>query len=101
MDPLGNKDDIDLSQIVDDVMGPSSTAAHFSDRSVSSMYRDSVAESEGFVHSRTVSNASNVALLEAAGLTGPGASTAPVRSSPLAQPGTKPGPGSAENQDVL
>ncbi|KAH0834284.1 hypothetical protein J3R83DRAFT_11653 [Lanmaoa asiatica] len=97
MDPLANRDDldIDLGRIVDDVMGPSSAAGHFSDRSVSSVYRDSVAVSEGVVHSRTVSNASNAALLEAAGLGGTSGvgppSTAPVRSSPLAQPGTKPG----------
>lgn len=92
MDPLANRDDInlDLGRIVDDVMGPSPTAAHFSGRSVSSMYRDSVAESEGVLHSRTVSNASNAVLLEAAGLGG-SSSTAPVRSSPLAQPKTKPG----------
>lgn len=85
MDPLANRDDIELSRIVDDVMGPS-TVVHFSDRSVSSVYRDSVAESEGAVHSRTVSNASNTALLDAAGLSG--SSTAPVRSSPLAQSGS-------------
>jgi hypothetical protein len=89
MDPLANRDDLDLGRIVYDVMGPSSTAAHYSDRSVSSGYRDSAAYSEGAVHSRTVSNASNAALLDAAGLGGP--STAPVRSSPLAQSGTQPG----------
>ncbi|KAG8215523.1 hypothetical protein J3R82DRAFT_9172 [Butyriboletus roseoflavus] len=95
MDPLAN--DIDLGRIVDDVMGPSSTAAHFSDRSVSSMYRDSVAGSDGAPHSRTVSNASNAALLEAAGFGGTSGAgvgspltTAPMRSSPLAHPGTKP-----------
>lgn len=92
MDPFVHRDDLDLglSRIVDDVMGPSSTAVHYSERSVSSMYRDSVGE----IHSRTVSNASNVALLEAAGLglsgtSGTGTGTAPVRSSPLAQPVTK------------
>lgn len=91
MDPLANRDDVDvdLSRIVDDVMGPSPTAAHFSDQSVSSVYRGSMAESEALLHSRTVSNASNAALLDAAGLSGTVGSTAPVRSSPLAQQGTK------------
>lgn len=94
MDPLANADEVDLSRIVDDVMGSSSAVVHFSDRSVSSMYRGSVVDSEGGVtHSRTVSNASNAALLDAAAL---GASTAPVRSSPLAQLGSKPGSGSVE-----
>ena len=85
MDPFARDPlDMDLSRIVDDVMGPSATAVHFSDRSVSSVYRNSVAETEGAVHSRTVSNASNAALLDAAGL-----GAAPVRSSPLAQSGTR------------
>ncbi|KAF8548162.1 hypothetical protein OG21DRAFT_1501173 [Imleria badia] len=89
MDPLATLD-LDLGRIVNDVMGPPASAAHFSDRSVSSVYRGSMVE-EGAVHSRTVSNASNTVLLEAAGLQG-GAGTAPVRSSPLAQSGTRPGP---------
>lgn len=109
MDPLANRDDlnIDLSRIVDDVMGPSPTAAHYSDRSVSSMYRDSMAASDGVVHSRTVSNASNAALLEAAGLGGPLGSgvgsplaTAPVRSSPLAHPATTPSSAGHQAQDT-
>ena len=90
MDPVATLD-LDLGRIVDDVMGPSGAAqGHFSDRSVSSVYRGSVADEEEAVHSRTSSNASNAALLEAAGL----AATVPVRSSPLAQAGTKPGPAS-------
>ena len=90
MDPLANRDNlnIDLSRIVDDVMGPSHARTHFSDQSVSSIHRGSMADSQG-VHSRTASNASNAALLEAAGLGG-SASTAPVRPSPLAQQRTTP-----------
>ncbi|KAF8415710.1 hypothetical protein L210DRAFT_3657143 [Boletus edulis BED1] len=88
--------ELDLSRIVDDVMGPSSSGAHFSDRSVASMYRGSMVESEGVVHSRTVSDASNTALLEAAGLGAPVTTAVAVRSSPLAQPGTRPA-GSSEH----
>lgn len=85
MDPLAN--DLDLSRIVDDVMGPSSSAVHFSHHSVSSVHRGSMVDSEAGVHSRTVSNASNVLLLEAAGLS----AAAPVRPSPLARSGTQSG----------
>ncbi|KAG9310782.1 hypothetical protein JVU11DRAFT_8631 [Chiua virens] len=96
MDPLANRDDLDLDlgRIVDDVMGPTDNVAavHFTDRSVSSMYRGSMADSDG-MHSRTVSSSSNAALLDAAGLGG--TMTAPVRSSPLAQQETTPH--SAEN----
>ncbi|KAG6377974.1 hypothetical protein JVT61DRAFT_14770 [Boletus reticuloceps] len=98
IDPVVYTDypELDLSQIVDDVMGPSSSGVHFSDRSVASTYRGSVVESEGVVHSRTVSDASNTALLEAAGLGAPVTTAVAVRSSPLAQPGTRPA-GSSEH----
>ena len=80
IDPLANFD-LDLGRIVDDVMGPSFSAAqgHFSNRSVSSVYRG-----EGLsVHSRTAycggpQGRCSVALV-------------PMRSGPLAQAGTKPG----------
>jgi hypothetical protein len=98
MDPLAQSMSIDLRSIVDDVMGPSIEAVHFSQHSISSSHRGSADESEGGrgelgEHSRNWSNGSQVALLEAAGLGSPAGtlSTAPVRSSPLAQVGTKAG----------
>ncbi|KAH7908563.1 hypothetical protein BJ138DRAFT_1103407 [Hygrophoropsis aurantiaca] len=64
---------IDLSRIVDDVMGPSGAAGHFSKDSVSSSRRDLTAsgyesDHERGGHSRSWSSDSQVALLEAAGL---------------------------------
>ncbi|KIK77132.1 hypothetical protein PAXRUDRAFT_835101 [Paxillus rubicundulus Ve08.2h10] len=97
-DPLAQSMSIDLQRIVDDVMGPSTEAAHFSQHSISSSRRGSADEYDGGrgelgEHSRTWSNGSQVALLGAAGLDSPAgaSSTAPVRSSPLAQVGTKLG----------
>ncbi|KAF8835810.1 hypothetical protein BDN67DRAFT_388753 [Paxillus ammoniavirescens] len=95
MDPLAQSMSIDLRRIVDDVMGPSTEAVHFSQHSISSSHRGSVDESDGGrgEHSRNWSNGSQVALLEAAGLGSPAGalSTVPVRSSPLAQAESKPG----------
>ncbi|KAF9233604.1 hypothetical protein BU15DRAFT_13211, partial [Melanogaster broomeanus] len=93
MDPISHTGDIDLSRIVDDVMGPSAAAVHFSQQSISSSYRSSAYSSDGGrgeadqVHARKWSDGSQMSLLEAAGLAGPigAVSTAPVRPSPLAQ----------------
>ncbi|KAF9218648.1 hypothetical protein BS17DRAFT_811579 [Gyrodon lividus] len=97
IDPLAHSAGIDLRRIVDDVMGPSPGAGHFSQQSISSVHRGEAygpggGRGEVGEHSRNWSNGSQVALLEAAGLAGPVSipSTAPARSSPLAQTGTKP-----------
>lgn len=82
---------VDLSHIVDDVMGPSypmsggDPGIHYSQHSVSSSYRDLPGSGPGPGHddppTRELSlpNASQIALLEAAGLAGP------ARPSPLGQ----------------
>ncbi|KIJ64195.1 hypothetical protein HYDPIDRAFT_167947 [Hydnomerulius pinastri MD-312] len=95
MDPLARGADVDLSRIVDDVMGPPVHAVHFSQQSISSSHRGSGYESDGSrgeeLHSRNLSNTSQVALLEAAGLAPVTATTnAPARSSPLTQAGNSP-----------
>lgn len=60
--------DIDLSHIVDDVMGPSAPGVHYSQKSLSSSYHDLSGHGESEPQTREVSNASQIALLEAAGL---------------------------------
>jgi hypothetical protein len=88
MDPLVRGVDVDLSHIVDDVMGPSHSGPemHYSQNSVSSSYRDLSGRDEttiGDPHTREVTNVSQIALLEAAGLTG---GVRHARSSPLGHP---------------
>jgi hypothetical protein len=63
--------DIDLSHIVDDVMGPSAPGVHYSQNSLTSFYHD-LSGHESAPQTREVSNASQIALIEAAGLTSTG-----------------------------
>ncbi|KAG1767852.1 hypothetical protein EV702DRAFT_1145862 [Suillus placidus] len=83
MGPIVRGRDIDLSHIVDDVMGPSAPGVHYSQNSLPSSYRD-LSGYESEPQTREVSNASQIALLEAAGLSSMGGpSMQPTRSSPL------------------
>lgn len=86
MNPLVRGVDIDLSHIVDDVMGPSTSGPgmHYFQNSVPSSYRDLPGQDETMIggepHTRELSNASQISLLGAAGLAGP------TRPSPLGKP---------------
>ncbi|KAG1744314.1 hypothetical protein EDD22DRAFT_919724 [Suillus occidentalis] len=83
MSPL-HGGDIDLSHIVDDVMGPSAPGVHYSQNSLLSFYHD-LPGHESAPQTREVSNASQIALIEAAGLSNAGSPSMqqPTRSSPL------------------
>jgi hypothetical protein len=75
--------DIDLSQIVDDVMGPSAQGVHYSQNSLPSFYHD-LSGHESVPQTREISNASQIALIEAAGLSNAGGpSMQPTQSSSL------------------
>ncbi|KAH7924098.1 hypothetical protein BV22DRAFT_1035515 [Leucogyrophana mollusca] len=97
VDPLlAASGSIDLSRIVDDVMGPPAAAGHFSQNSVSSSRKDlsgsgyeSDRERVGS-HSRAWSSGSQTALLEAAGLLGPNARQTGEASPPKPGPHTSP-----------
>lgn len=90
VDPLMRGADIDFSHIVDDVMGPSGAGSgpgmHYTQYSVTSSYRDLPGRDrddsmiEGESRTRQLSNGSQIALLEAAGLAG---DVQPTRPSPL------------------
>ncbi|KAG1788923.1 uncharacterized protein HD556DRAFT_1275797 [Suillus plorans] len=88
MSHIEHSGDIDLSHIIDDVMGPSALGVHYSQNSLSSSYRDlSGDESAPQTRERT----SQIALLEAAGLsTTGGPSMQPMQPSPLGN--NDPGP---------
>jgi len=98
VDPLMRGADIDLSHIVDDVMGPSGSGSgsgpgmHYSQYSVTSSYRDLPGRDrddsmiEGESRTGQLSNASQIALLEAAGLAG---DVHPTRPSPLGRKGNE------------
>ena len=84
MNPLARGADIDLSHNVDDVMGPSPSGLHYSQNSLASSYQDLPGHNESEPHTRELSNISQIALLEAAGLASAGGSTVqPTRPSPL------------------
>jgi hypothetical protein len=75
--------EIDLSHIVDDVMGPSASGVHYSQNSLSSSYYD-LSGQESTPQTRERPNASQIALIEAAGLGTTGdPSVQPTRPSPL------------------
>lgn len=75
--------DVDLSHIVDDVMGPSASGVHYSQNSLSSSYHD-LSGHESTPQTRERPNASQIALIEAAGLsTAGGPGMQPTRPSPL------------------
>ena len=86
VDPLIRGADVDLSHIVDDVMGPSTSRSDvfYYHNSVSSSYRDFQERDETMIggnpQTRELNNASQIALLEAAGL------TRPTPSSPSGKP---------------
>ncbi|KAG2344940.1 hypothetical protein BDR05DRAFT_1058764 [Suillus weaverae] len=83
MGPIVRGRDIDLSHIVDDVMGPSTPGVHYSRNSLPSSYRD-LSGYESEPQTREISNASQIALLDAAGLSSMGGpNMQPTRSSPL------------------
>ncbi|KAG1840633.1 hypothetical protein F4604DRAFT_436160 [Suillus subluteus] len=75
--------DVDLSHIVDDVMGPSASGVHYSQNSLSSSYYD-LSGHESTPQTRERPNASQIALIEAAGLSTTGdPGMQPIRPSPL------------------
>lgn len=75
--------DIDLSHIVDDIMGPPAPGVHYSQNSLSSFYQD-FSGHESVPQTREISNASQIALMEAAGLSSAGGpSTQPAQSGPI------------------
>ncbi|KAG0696827.1 hypothetical protein DFH29DRAFT_949259 [Suillus ampliporus] len=82
IDPLLRGADIDLSHIINDVMGPSSSGVQYSQNSISSSHRDLPGHDESEPQTRELSNVSQIALLEAAGLAG-GSAVQPARPSPL------------------